>query len=582
MHWRGPPTDKRARRESERPLQVSRRQRCRRSSRTCIATLDYFSSDDDEDEVAFQRGGLCFDVTEYPDEEYAPATPATQASEPGAIAPTPTAGDGGDSLEEDDDDDDDSEGTSDDDSECPRAWPVLERSSSGGDEQVDMRLSDVLLSRSAERRSRGERLSNASGATAGEAGALDELEEVQLFAPEALDAGFTLPLQRDERSFGGRSPLGAWAAPRVRADASNQVTLDELLARRHVAGALLTGRRGRTAAAASSSASASASLPALPDEIAALVLRAALPLDAALSPLQLCSGVGIDEALASASLRLCGCEMGPDAAEVVAWVLRHNSNLTALDASANPLGGHGAACLGRALPCATRLASLALDGCELVGTDGAGLDAMLSLGVAGHPSLRSLSLSSNGVGCNGGLGVRGLVAALSHPETKLEALDLSANALQPHGCAAIAGVLLAAASTAPTPPTLRRLDLSANQLTGGWGKCLDGVRALAMALACNTTLEDLALRSNALGSAHLSTGSAALWLSAPTSATPLLARALTYNASLRHLDLRANHVVGSQEEQLRAVWGAGSGAGSGGGSPACGAGARPARGALLL
>lgn len=543
-------------------MQVSRRQRSRRSSRTCVATLDCFWSDD-EDEVAF-------DVTEYPDEEGARAGAATPSTASGAVSPTPSAGAGSDAFDEDDDHDEDSE---DEGSGCAGAWPMLERSSSGGDEQVDMRLSEVLLSRSAERRSRGERLSNASGATAGDAGALDELEEVQLFAPEALDAGFTLPLQRDERAFGGRSPLSAWAAPRVRADASHQVTLDELLARRHAAGALLTGRRGTAAA----SSSAPSSLPALPDEVAALVLREALPLDAALSPLQLCSGVGIDEALTSSSLALSGCELGPDAAEVLAWVLRHNKGLTELDASANPLGAHGAACLGRALPFATRLQSLTLDRCELVGTDGAGLDVLLSCGVAGHPSLERLSISANGIGRNGGLGVRGLVAALSHPETRLQSLDLSDNTLQPAGCAAIAGVLLAAASTAPTPPTLRRLDLSSNQLTGGWGKCLDGVRALAMALACNTTLETLELRNNAIG-AHLSE-SAALWLSAPTSATPLLARALTYNASLRHLDLRANHVVGSQEQQLRAAWGANVGASS----HACAsAGARTARGVLLL
>ena len=66
------------------------------------------------------------------------------------------------------------------------------------------------------------------------------------------------------------------------------------------------------------------------------------------------------------------------------------------------------------------------------------------------------------------------------------------------------------------------------------------------------SLKELDLSANAIG-AHLSE-SVNLWLHVPTSAL-LLARALTYNAALATLDLRANHIVGSQEEQLRAAWG---------------------------
>ena len=62
---------------------------------------------------------------------------------------------------------------------------------------------------------------------------------------------------------------------------------------------------------------------------------------------------------------------------------------------------------------------------------------------------------------------------------------------------------------------------------------------------------ELNLATNHIG-AHLSE-SVNLWWQRPTNAL-LLARALTYNSGLATLDMRGNHIVGSQEEQLRSAW----------------------------
>ena len=396
-------------------------------------------------------------------------------------------------------------------------WPRMERMSSGGDDD-GCTLSEHVHRR-AERASRGERTSSTSTCT--------EIDAVLLFPPDSsidgVPEGFSSPLRLDEY----RTPL-TWGS-----NAHAPVTtLDSVVSRRHVAAALLTGRGAHND-----------TLAALPEEVALAILEECLPLLAALSCFSMAVRIELHETRKAQALSLQACELGLAEAEVIGWILRHNPHLRSLDVSRNPLGAGGAACVGRALPRAAQLRELALNYTHLCGTDASGVDA-LSAGVAGHPSLRTLELGGNAIGANGGLGVRGLVSALSHPEGGLAVLKLGGNALGPAGTAAIASVLLERA-------TLTKLDLSANQLTGSWGKCLDGVRALAIALACNSSLKELDLSANAIG-AHLSE-SVNLWLHVPTSAL-LLARALTYNMSLATLDLRANHIVGSQEEQLRAAW----------------------------
>ena len=79
--------------------------------------------------------------------------------------------------------------------------------------------------------------------------------------------------------------------------------------------------------------------------------------------------------------------------------------------------------MGRALPRAAQLQELALNYTHMCGTTASGVDA-LSAGVAGHPGLRALELRGNAIGANGGMGVRGLVSALSHPEGRVAELKV--------------------------------------------------------------------------------------------------------------------------------------------------------------
>ena len=483
-------TLKQAHRGADKPLQLAALRISRRSSKQLQIAAVPDDLSDDEAEVVLE----CTYYTQDEDSECGRSAGQNEHS---------------DKEEEESDEEDE-----------PASWPRMERTSSGGDDDAGWKSLSEHVHRRAERASRGERTSSTSTCT--------EIDAVLLFSPDSsidgVPEGFSSPLRLDEY----RTPL-TWGS---NANAPT-ATLDAVVSRRHVAAALLTGRGPRNDA-----------LAALPEEVALAILDEALPLLAALSCFSMAARVELHETRKAQTLSLQACELGLAEAEVVGWLLRHNPNLRSLDVSRNPLGPAGAACLGRALPHAAQLRELALNYTHLCGTSASGVDA-LSTGVAGHPSLRTLELGGNAIGANGGMGVRGLVSALSHPEGGLAVLKLGGNALGPAGTAAIASVLLERA-------TLTNLDLSANQLTGVWGKCLDGVRALAMALACNSSLKELDLSANAIG-AHLSE-SVNLWLHVPTSAL-LLARALTYNVALATLDLRANHIVGSQEEQLRAAWG---------------------------
>jgi Ran GTPase-activating protein (RanGAP) involved in mRNA processing and transport len=246
-------------------------------------------------------------------------------------------------------------------------------------------------------------------------------------------------------------------------------------------------------------------------------------------------------------LALKDLRLTSESAEVVGWLMRQNRRLEIVDLTDNPIGARGAACVARALP-QSAVRQLLLSGttlCDTGGTDQSGLLA-LARGVALAPALQTLELRDNQIGARACslVGLRALAAALKGKSCTVTKVDLSHNPLQSRGATVLASVIL-------DSPTLLDLRLDGCRLTGDWGLTLDGVRAIACALALNTALEHLSLAANAVG--RRSSEAVDQWKHTPCAAL-FLASALERNATLLSCNLRANHCVGSQAEALLSAW----------------------------
>ena len=315
--------------------------------------------------------------------------------------------------------------------------------------------------------------------------------------------------------------------------------LDEAIERRYTAALVLTGGLGRSG------------LPVLPVAVARFILDECLCLAPWLAHFAVRARVDVMSCLHARKIDVSCVNLQSDAADMIGWLMRHSSALQSLDVSHNPLGARGAAAIGRALPRAKGLRTLRLNeinACSAGGTDPYGL-IELSAGVQAHQALTKLGLRSNMISASSAhAALKALIVAIGDVRTGVRSLDLSGNPLGHEGASMLAQIVAA-------QPSLTRLDAASCQLLGRWGKVRDGVRALAAALASSTTLESLDLTDNALGRSseamdqwHLDERN--------VSACPVLflVQAVRQNASLRLLQLRANHIVGDQEDKLREAW----------------------------
>ena len=315
--------------------------------------------------------------------------------------------------------------------------------------------------------------------------------------------------------------------------------LDEAIERRYTAALVLTGGLGRSG------------LPVLPVAVARFILDECLCLAPWLAHFAVRARVDVMSCLHARKIDVSRVNLQSDAADMIGWLMRHSSALQSLDVSHNPLGARGAAAVGRALPRAKGLRTLRLNeihACSAGGTDPCGL-LELSTGVRAHPALTKLGLRSNMISASSAhAALKALIVAIGDVRTGVRSLDLSGNPLGHEGASLLAQIVAA-------QPSLTRLDAASCQLLGRWGKVRDGVRALAAALASSTTLESLDLTDNALGR---SSEAMDQWhfdeRNVPACPVLFLVQAVRQNASLRLLQLRANHIVGDQEDKLREAW----------------------------
>ena len=464
--------------------------------------------------------------------------------------------------DEDEDEDEDEATSSDEESGCEGSdrgeaplppghagafldWPEIPLSPTvfGCDEHWSGRLSERLSER------RTERMSERSSG---------EIEHLLLPAPavKPLDAQNELsscsrllaPKRRPPQHFTAAG-AEAGAAP-----------LDDVLAVRDAAATVLTAGLGN--------------LPALPALIAHAILELAAPIQPSLvrfaNDIKLDADAFFATSLQAAHLDVSGRALCPEAADVIAWLMRRSlraslmwggasyartqvAPILSLDASDNAIGARGAAAIGGALALAPSLERLCLNNCLLCsagGTDPSGI-LELARSISAHPSLSDLGIAANCLAVTSHAGLRALIAALCCPSCHVRRLDLSHNGLGPTGAQLLAGLVA-------SQPCLEALVVHHNQMTGPWGKQFQGLRSLAAALAESTTLKALDLTGNAIGAKDAD--AMELWAGPlpPTPATYLVA-ALERNASLTSIILSQNHLVGGQGERLRAAWIAGRG-----------------------
>ncbi|KAL1510150.1 hypothetical protein AB1Y20_006481 [Prymnesium parvum] len=317
-----------------------------------------------------------------------------------------------------------------------------------------------------------------------------------------------------------------------------QLSMGQVLSRRALAATVLTQGCRR---------SGLPPLPMLPAAVAHEILKVALPLAPPLAHFTNVTGVNVHSALHLSELNLVRTGLGPETAGVVGWLMRQNGALRSLDVSGNELGVAGACAITSSLPAARQLRSLAMNEVAMCSAGGTDPAALFSIAQALHdlPHLESLELRRNALGASGHSGLRALCAALARPNCPLRRLDLAHNSLQSAGAALVAVALL-------ETPRLEELHLSSNLLTGPYGKAREGVRALAVAIALNTTLRLIDLSSNAIGARR--SESMDQWHKTPCCATVHLVRALEQNSTLKQMRLSGNHLVGRQGEELLQAW----------------------------
>eukprot|EP00326_Haptolina_ericina_P018235 CAMPEP_0181201244 /NCGR_PEP_ID=MMETSP1096-20121128/18201_1 /TAXON_ID=156174 ORGANISM="Chrysochromulina ericina, Strain CCMP281" /NCGR_SAMPLE_ID=MMETSP1096 /ASSEMBLY_ACC=CAM_ASM_000453 /LENGTH=522 /DNA_ID=CAMNT_0023291669 /DNA_START=65 /DNA_END=1633 /DNA_ORIENTATION=- len=331
------------------------------------------------------------------------------------------------------------------------------------------------------------------------------------------------------------------------ASCGETLSMSQVLARRFVAAPLLTHGCARREASP---------LPALPAAVAQLILDLALPLSAPLAAFVKTTGVDLPSALQLTNLNLSSCGLCADGAGVVGWLLRHNPRVRELDVSGNCLGADGATLIVSAVPGGCGLTHLKLNDvsmCSAGGTDPSALTALAHvLDAPGRlGALEVLQLRENAIGASGLSGFRALCTAMSGARCPLRSIDLRGNLLQSTGAVLLAAALLHANGEGEGV-SLEELYLGNNMITGPFGKAREGIRALAIALALSTTLRVVDLSCNGIGARTSEVMDQ--WHKTPACATIHLVRALGQNGSLRELDLRGNHLVGSQGVQLTQAW----------------------------